>query len=64
MSKINQLHKYKKHFEDRYAKLVERAIDDKYEDEFKSDRSAFKAMQVLGKLNRIRHLDDLSKTAV
>ncbi|WP_418649815.1 hypothetical protein [Tenacibaculum aestuariivivum] len=57
MSSINQLHKYKKHLEERYYKLVERANDYKYEDECKSDRSAFKAMRVLEKLNRIRYLD-------
>lgn len=57
MSRINQLQRYKKHLEERYYKLVERANDYKYEDECKSDRSAFKAMQVLEKLNRVKYLD-------
>lgn len=57
MSRINQLYKYRKHLEERYRKLVERANDYKYEDECKSDRSAFKAMKVLEKLNRIKYLD-------
>lgn len=57
MSRINQLQRYKKHLEERYFKLVERANDYKYEDECKSDRSAFKAMQVLEKLNRVKYLD-------
>lgn len=65
MSKINQLNKYKEHLEDRYAKLLEIATDYKYEDEFKSDRSAFKAMKVLEKLNRVRYLNqDFSNTAM
>lgn len=58
MSRINQLHRYKKHLEQRYQKLVERANDYKYEDECKSDRSAFKAMKVLEKINRIKYLDN------
>ena len=57
MSRINQLQTYRKHLEERYRKLVERANDYKYEDECKSDRSAFKAMQVLEKLNRVKYLD-------
>ena len=58
MSRINQLHKYRRHLEDRYNELVERANDYKYEDECKSDRSAFKAMKILEKLNRIKYLDN------
>ncbi|WP_435263782.1 hypothetical protein [Tenacibaculum sp. nBUS_03] len=57
MLKINQLHKYKRHLEERYRKLVERANDYKYVDECKSDRSAFKAMKVLEKLNRVKYLN-------
>jgi hypothetical protein len=65
MSKSNKLHKYRKHLEEKYGKLVEKANDYKYEDECKSDRSAFKAMRVLDKLNRVRFLDkDLSNTAM
>ncbi len=58
MSRISQLHRYRKHLEERYNKLVERANDYKYEDECKSDRSAFKAMKVLEKLNRLKYLDN------
>ena len=58
MSRINQLRKYKKHLEDRYKKLIEQASNYKHVDECKSDRSAFKAMKILEKLNRIKYLDD------
>ncbi|WGH75190.1 hypothetical protein P8625_14105 [Tenacibaculum tangerinum] len=65
MSRINQLRKYKKHLEERYRSLVETANDYKYEDECKSDRSAFKAMKILEKLNRIKYLDeDVSNTVM
>lgn len=65
MSRVSQLHRYREHLENRYRKLVERANDYKYEDECKSDRSAFKAMKVLEKLNRIKYLDkDLSSSVV
>ncbi|PKH52923.1 hypothetical protein CXF68_00085 [Tenacibaculum sp. Bg11-29] len=65
MSRINQLQNYRTHLEDRYRKLVERANDYKYEDECKSDRSAFKAMQILEKLNRVKYLyKELSNTIV
>lgn len=57
MLRVNQLHKYKKHLEERYIQLVESANDYKHIDECKSDRSAFKAMKVLEKLNRIKYLD-------
>ena len=63
MSRINQLHKYKNYLEDKYRKLVERANDYKYVDECKSDRSAFKAMKVLEKINKINYLNkDLSNS--
>lgn len=65
MSRINQLRRYRKHLEERYRRLVETANDYKYEDECKSDRSAFKAMKILEKLNRIKYLDeDMSSSAV
>ncbi|SEB77200.1 hypothetical protein SAMN04489761_1722 [Tenacibaculum sp. MAR_2009_124] len=57
MLRVNQIHRYRKHLEERYGKLVERANDYKYIDECKSDRSAFKAMKILEKLNRIKYLD-------
>lgn len=56
MSRINQLHRYRKHLEERYNKLVERSNDYKFVDEPKSDRAAFKAMKVLEKLNRVNYL--------
>lgn len=59
MTRIHQLNSYKKHLEQRYRRLIERANDYKFEDECKSDRSAFKAMKVLEKINR---LDYLNKT--
>lgn len=65
MSRISQLQRYRKHLEERYRKLVERANDYKYEDECKSDRSAFKAMRILEKLNKVRYLDkDFSNTTM
>ncbi|MEX6627311.1 hypothetical protein [Tenacibaculum salmonis] len=65
MTKVNQLQEYRQYLEKRYHKLIERANNYKYEDECKSDRSAFKAMRVLEKLNRVRYLDeDLSNTAM
>ena len=64
MTRIYQLHRYKKYLEERYRKLVERANDYKYEDECKSDRSAFKAMRVLEKLNRVRYLDKDTSNAI
>lgn len=58
MSRINQLRRYRKHLEDRYIRLVETANDYKYVDECKSNQSAFKAMKILEKLNRIKYLDE------
>ena len=57
MSRINQLHRYRKHLEERYNTLVERSKDYKFVDEPKSDRAAFKAMKVLEKLNRVNYLN-------
>lgn len=58
MSRTNQLKKYKKHLEERYKKLVERAKDYKYEDESKSDLASYKAMRIREKLNKISFLDN------
>lgn len=55
MSRLNQLLLYRKHLEERYNKLVERSNDYKYIDEIKSDRAAYKAMKVLGKLNKVNY---------
>ena len=57
MSRLNQLKRYRKHLEERYNRLTERANDYKFIDECKSDRSAFKAMKVLEKLNRVKYLN-------
>ena len=57
MLRVDQIHRYRKHLEERYEKLIERANEYKYIDECKSDRSAFKAMKILEKLNRIKYLD-------
>ena len=57
MYRINQLHRYRKHLEERYHKLIERSRDYQYLDESKSDRAAFKAMKILEKLNRVSYLD-------
>ncbi len=57
MSRLNQLSRYRKHLEERYNKLVERSNDYKYIDEIKSDRAAFKAMKILGKLNKVNYLN-------
>jgi hypothetical protein len=65
MLRVNRLQSYRKQLEERYGKLVESANDYKYEDEHKSDQSAFKAMLVLEKLNRVKYLDkDLINTIV
>ena len=57
MSRLNQLSRYRKHLEERYNKLVERSNDYKYIDEIKSDRAAYKAMKILGKLNKVNYLN-------
>lgn len=63
MTRLNQLKRYRKHLEERYHRLKERANDYKFIDECKSDRSAFKAMKVLEKLNRVKYLDkEISNT--
>lgn len=58
MSRLNQLYRYKKHLEERYSKLVERAKDYKYVDEAKSDIAYYKAMKILEKINRVKYLDN------
>ena len=50
MSRLNQLHRYRKHLEERYHRLVERSNNYMFIDEPKSDRAAFKAMKILDKL--------------
>jgi hypothetical protein len=63
MSRLNQLSRYRKHLEERYNTLVERSNDYKYIDEIKSDRAAYKAMKILGKLNKVNYLNnEFSKT--
>lgn len=57
MSRIRQLHIYKKHLEERYYKLIERSNDYRYEDESISDLASYKALRVLEKINRLRFLD-------
>ena len=57
MSRLSQLHRYRIHHEERYHRLVERSNDYKYIDEIKSDRAAFKAMKILGKLNKVNYLN-------
>ncbi|WP_299669398.1 Lacal_2735 family protein [uncultured Polaribacter sp.] len=56
MSRINQLHTYRKHLEDRYFRLLEKSNDYRFIDETKSDSAAFKAMKILGKLNKLNYL--------
>jgi hypothetical protein len=57
MSRLSQLSQYRKHLEKRYRRMVEQSNDYKYIDEIKSDRAAYKAMKILGKLNRVKYLD-------
>ena len=57
MSTNKNLYRYKKHLEERYNSLIERANDYKYVDETKSDRAAYKALKILEKLNKVRYLD-------
>ena len=57
MSRLIQLHRYRKHLEDRYYKLVERSNDYRYEDESTSDFAAYKALKILEKLNKVKYLD-------
>ena len=58
MSRLTDLHKYKKHLELRYQNLIERANNYKYIDEVKSDIAFFKAMKILQKIDRIKYLDN------
>lgn len=57
MSKINQLQTYKKHLLDRYIKLIETSKEYQFIDEVKSDYAAYKAMKILGKINKVNYLD-------
>lgn len=57
MSHLNQLHRYKKHLEERYNRLLEKSNDYRFIDESKSDNAAFKAMKILSKLNKVNYLD-------
>ena len=57
MQRLNRLHIYRRHLEDRYNKLIERSNDYKYVDKSKSDSAAFKALKVLEKLNRVKYLE-------
>lgn len=57
MSRLNQLHTYRKHLEERYHRLLERSNEYRFIDESKSDRAAFKAMKILDKLNRVNYLN-------
>lgn len=57
MSRLNQLHSYKKHLEERYNRLLEKSNDYRFIDESISDFAAYKAMKVLSKLNKVNYLD-------
>lgn len=57
MHRLQQLHRYRKHLEDRYAELIQRSNDYRFEDETTSDRAAFKAMKILEKINQVNYLD-------
>ncbi|WKD86051.1 hypothetical protein KCTC32516_01402 [Polaribacter huanghezhanensis] len=57
MSRLSQLLQYRKHLEDRYRRLLEKSSDYRHIDEIKSDRAAYKAMKIRGKLNRINYLN-------
>ncbi|AUC85289.1 hypothetical protein CW731_08295 [Polaribacter sp. ALD11] len=57
MSRLNQLKTYRQHLEDRYCRLLEKSSDYRFIDENKSDSAAFKAMKILGKINRVSYLD-------
>jgi hypothetical protein len=57
MSRLNQLHRYRKHLEERYHKLIERSDNYRFIDENKSDSAAFKAMKILSKINKVSYLD-------
>lgn len=57
MSRLNQLKSYKNHLKERYSKLSEKSDNYRFIDESKSDNAAFKAMKILGKINRVSYLD-------
>ena len=49
--------KYKRHLKERYANLVEKSNNYRFEDEAKSDLAAFKAMKLQKKINQVSYLD-------
>ena len=53
---IIQLYRYKKHLQERYDSLMEQSDDYRFIDENKSDSAAFKAMKILGKINKVGYL--------
>ncbi|MCI2229084.1 hypothetical protein MC378_07890 [Polaribacter sp. MSW13] len=57
MLRLNQLHRYRKHLEERHNRLLEKSNDYKFIDESISDRAAYKAMKILEKINRVNYLD-------
>lgn len=57
MNKKNPFNNYKKHLKERYANLVEKSNDYRFEDEALSDLAAFKAMKLLEKIDQVRYLD-------
>lgn len=57
MSRLNQLHSFKMHLEERYNRLLEKSNDYRFIDESTSDYAAYKAMKILGKLNKVSYLE-------
>ncbi len=57
MSRLYQLHIYRRHLEERYQNLIEKSNNYKFLDESKSDSAAFKAMKILDKINQVKYLD-------
>ena len=53
----DQFNSFKKHLKERYAELVEKSNNYRFEDEAKSDIAAFKAMKLLEKISQISYLD-------
>ena len=56
MPQSNALLIYKNHLLDSYKRLLEKSNEYRFIDESKSDYAAFKAMKVLGKLNKLNYL--------
>lgn len=57
MSRKNQLKTSKQSLRNRYLRLIEKSNDYRFIDETKSDLAAYKALKVLGEINRFRYLD-------